>query len=219
MRAIVTGASRGIGLELVRQMTARGDTVLGTMRAPGEAAGPGQWAVLDVTDPASVTALSRAHPDPLDLLVCNAGVYLDKLNELDTGFAAEMWADTFAVNVTGVFLTVQAFLPQLRAAEAGRVAIIGSQMGSDTRALGGSFIYRASKAAALNLGRNLASELQPDGIAVAVYHPGWVQTDMGGTAADLTVTESASGLVQRFDELSLKTTGRFLCWDGSEHPY
>lgn len=219
MRAIVTGASRGIGLELVRVLHARGDDVLGTLRSEGEAPGPGGWDVLEVTDPASVRALSDAHPDPLDLLVCNAGVYLDKLNDLDTGFPPDMWAESFAVNVTGVFLTVQAFLPQLRAAPSARVAIIGSQMGSDTRAPGGSFIYRASKAAALNLGRNLASELLPEGIAVGIYHPGWVRTDMGGTVADITVEESAAGLVQRFDELTMETTGRFLCWDGREHPY
>ena len=219
MRALVTGATRGIGLELVNRMRARGDSVLGTLRAGGVAPDAGDWDELDVTDPGSVHALAGRHPAPLDLLVCNAGVYLDKLNQLDTGFPAEMWAQTFAVNVTGVFLTVQAFLPQLRAAPAARIAIIGSQMGSDTRAPGGSFIYRASKAAALNLGRNLASELQPEGIAVGVYHPGWVQTDMGGTAADITVEESATGLIQRFDELTLDRTGCFLCWDGREHPY
>jgi len=219
MRVVVTGSGRGIGLELVKRLHARGDSVLGTMRAPGEGPGPGQWDVLDVTDAASVAALSSAHPEPLDLLVCNAGVYLDKLNDLDTGFPPEMWAHSFAVNVTGVFLCVQAFLPQLRAAPASKIAIIGSQMGSDTRAPGGSFIYRASKAAALNLGRNLAAELRPEGIAVGIYHPGWVQTDMGGTAADLSVADSATGLIQRFDDLTLEATGRFLCWDGRDHPY
>ncbi len=211
MRVIVTGASRGIGRELAGRLAARGDDVVGTART-----GDGR---LDVTDPASVSAFAAAHPEPLDLLVCNAGVYLDKLQDLDTGYPAEMWAQTFAVNVTGVFLTVQALLPQLRAGQPGKVAIIGSQMGSDTRAPGGSFIYRASKAAVLNLGRNLAADLRPEGIAVGIYHPGWVQTDMGGTAADITVAESADGLLDRFDALSLATTGCFLCWDGREHPY
>lgn len=219
MRAVVTGAARGIGLELVKRLDARGDAVLGTLRENVEAPGPGEWDVLDVTKPASIRDIVAAHPEPVDLLVCNAGVYLDKLNDLETGYPAEMWAETFAVNVTGVFLTVQAFLPRLRAAPAGKVAIIGSQMGSDTRAPGGSFIYRASKAAALNLGLNLAADLQPQGIAVGIYHPGWVQTDMGGTVADITVAESAADLIRRFDELTLETTGRFLCWDGRDHPY
>ncbi|MGI3186769.1 SDR family oxidoreductase [Nioella aestuarii] len=218
MHAVVTGASRGIGLELVRQLCARGDAVLGTCR-DGETRDVGAWQALDVTDPASVAALSAAHSGPVDLLVCNAGVYLDKLHQIDDGFPPEMWAHTFAVNVTGVFLTVQALLPQLRAAGGAKIAIIGSQMGSDTKAPGGSFIYRASKAAALNLGRNLAAELLPEGIAVGVYHPGWVQTDMGGTAADITVRDSAEGLLARFDALSLASTGCFLTWDGREHPY
>ena len=218
MRAVVTGASRGIGLELVKQLSGRGDTVLGTCR-DGQTHGVGAWHALDVTDPASVKALAAAHPGAVDLLVCNAGVYLDKLHQLDDGFPAQIWADTFAVNVTGVFLTVQALLPQLRAAGGAKIAIVGSQMGSSTKAPGGSFIYRASKAAALNLGRNLAAELLPEGIAVGVYHPGWVQTDMGGTVADLTAAESAAGLVARFDGLSLASTGCFLTWDGREHPY
>lgn len=218
MRTLVTGATRGIGLELVKRLSARGDDVLATAR-DGEAPTADRWDRLDVTDEASVRALAARHPDPLDLLVCNAGVYLDKLHQLEDGFPPEMWAETFAVNVTGVFLTVQAFLPQLRAAKGARIAIIGSQMGSDTRAPGGSFIYRASKAAVLNLGRNLAAELLPDGISVGVYHPGWVQTDMGGTAADITVADSALGLIARFDELSPQNTGCFLTWDGREHPY
>lgn len=211
MRAIVIGASRGIGQELAARLQARGDDVIGTERE-GKAG-------LDVTDPVSVGAFSAAHPEPLDLLVCNAGVYLDKLQDLDKGYPAAMWAETFAVNVTGVFLGVQALLPQLRAGQPGKIAIIGSQMGSDTKAPGGSFIYRASKAAALNLGRNLATDLRTDGISVGIYHPGWVQTDMGGTAADITVADSAAGLIERFDALSMDSTGCFLCWDGREHPY
>ena len=218
MQAVVTGASRGIGLELVRRLSERGDAVLGTCR-DGQAHGGGAWQPLDVTDPASVAALSGAHPGAIDLLVCNAGVYLDKLHQLDSGFPPEMWAQSFAVNVTGVFLTVQALLPQLRAAGGARIAIVGSQMGSDTKAPGGSFIYRASKAAVLNLGRHLAAELLPEGIAVGIYHPGWVQTDMGGRAADITVADSAKGLLARFDALSLASTGCFQTWDGRDHPY
>ena len=71
----------------------------------------------------------------------------------------------------------------------------------------------------MNLGRNLAAELLPEGIAVGIYHPGWVQTDMGGTAADITVGESAEGLLARFNALSLASTGCFQTWDGRDHPY
>ncbi len=219
MRSIVTGASRGIGLELARQLSARGDRVVGTTTGPAPDGADVIWDQLDVTDPAAIGAFAARHRGPLDLLVCNAGVYLDKLQDLETGFDAAMWARTFAVNVTGVFLTVQAFLPQLRAAPAARIAIISSRLGSSTNAPGGSFIYRASKAAALNLGRNLAAELRPEDIAVGIYHPGWVQTDMGGKAADLVPATSAAGLIDRFDHLSPATTGCFETWEGQALPY
>ena len=80
-------------------------------------------------------------------------------------------------------------------------------------------IARASKAAALNLGRNLAADLAPEGIAVGIYHPGWVRTDMGGAAAEIPVAESAEGLLARFAALDMGTTGCFQTWDGRDHPY
>jgi NAD(P)-dependent dehydrogenase (short-subunit alcohol dehydrogenase family) len=156
---------------------------------------------------------------PVDLLVCNAGVYLDKGETLDAGYDARLWVDTFATNVTGVFLTIQALLPNLEAAGQGKIAIISSQMASSERAPGGSYIYRASKAAVLNLGRNLAADLRGRGIAVGIYHPGWVVTDMGGGAADITVDDAVAGLVERFDVLSVETTGVFETWDGRAHPF
>ncbi len=175
---------------------------------------------LDVADPESLETFARSLNDrPVDLLVCNAGVYLDKGHMLEDGYPPALWADSFAVNVTGVFLTVQALLPNLRAAPAAKIAVISSQMASSERAPGGSYIYRASKAAALNLGRNLATDLMPDGIAVGIYHPGWVRTDMGGTAAEITVTEAVAGLVARFDALELSRTGIFETWDGRPHAY
>ena len=92
-------------------------------------------------------------------------------------------------------------------------------MASDTTAPGGSYIYRATKAALLNLGRNLATDLKPEGISVGIYHPGWVQTDMGGAGAEITVDEAADGLVARFAALSPATTGVFETWDGHPHAY
>ena len=215
MTILVTGANRGIGRAILEAAEAAGRSCFGTSRAEPR----GGWLKLDVTDPASIAAAARDWGDePLRTLVCNAGVYEDKGEALDSGFDADLWARTFAVNVTGVFLTIQAFLPMIEAA-GGKIAIISSQMGSDTRAPGGSYIYRASKAAALNLGRNLAADLYPRGMAVGIYHPGWVQTDMGGGAADITVDQSATGLAARFDALSLDTTGCFETWDGRAHPF
>lgn len=110
-------------------------------------------------------------------------------------------------------------LPMLRLAKAPKIAIISSQMASHTRAPGGSYIYRASKAAVLNLGRNLSTDLASEGIAVGIYHPGWVQTDMGGAEGDITVDASVQGLALRFDALGMATTGCFETWDGRAHAY
>jgi len=221
MLSVVTGASRGIGLELSRELARRGRSVLGTHRGATPEDTPGiAWHTLDVADPESQAALSR-HLDgqAIDLLVCNAGIYLDRSENLADGYPPQMWARMFETNVTGVFLSVQALLPQLQQAEGARIAIISSQMASHTHAPGRSYIYRASKAAALNLGRNLATDLAGLGIAVGIYHPGWVQTDMGGPAASLTPTQSAQGLADRFEALTLETTGCFEMWNGHAHPY
>lgn len=211
MHIVITGAGRGIGKALFAAYQAAGHDVTGTTRD-----GPGR---IDVTSKDDLSAFAaRLNGRPIDLLVCNAGVYLDKFEQLDDGFPPEMWTESFAVNVMGVFLTVQALLPNLRAAK-GKVAILSSQMASHARAPGGSFAYRASKAAVLNLGRNLATDLEADGVAVGIYHPGWVQTDMGGATAEISVNEAVAGLTDRFDALTLADTGCFLTWDGRDHPY
>lgn len=212
MTIVITGASRGIGAGLAAAYTALGEDVIGTTRG-------GEWP-LDVSQPESVDAFTKQLGErPVDLLVCNAGVYLDKNDQIQDGYNAEKWAATFATNVTGVFLTVQAVLPNLKAAKVGRIAIISSQMASSERAPGGSYIYRASKAAALNLGRNLAADLRAEGIAVGIYHPGWVVTDMGGGRADISVDEAVRGLMARFDALSFQNTGCFETWDGRPHAF
>lgn len=213
MHVVITGANRGIGRSLADGYRVAGADVTGTSRD-----GSTGWR-LDVTDPDQHKSFAQTLAGrPVDVLVCNAGVYLDKGQDLDTGYPAEMWAQTFAANVTGVFLTIQALLPNLRLSENPKIAIISSQMASQALAPGGSYIYRASKAAALNLGRNLAADLKPRGIAVGIYHPGWVRTDMGGGAAEIDAATAAAGLIQRFAELSPETTGCFRTWDGRDHP-
>lgn len=205
---LITGANRGIGAALM----ARLPEAQGTSRS-----GADGMLMLDVTDPASVRGLSKSLGDaPLDMLVCNAGVYPDKDVGMDE-ITPEMWGAALSTNVTGVFLTVQALLPNLRAAR-GKVAIISSAMGSSTRAKGTGIVYRVSKAAVTNLGLNLATALRPDGIAVGMYHPGWVVTDMGGAEADINVETSSEGLVTRFDALTLDRSGCFESYDGTPIP-
>lgn len=215
MTTLITGANRGIGRALFDGYRDAGETVIGTARHPGGADG---FLELDVTDPQSQRDMfGKLAKQPIDLLICNAGIYPDKGHQLDTGFGPEIWTEGLATNVTGVFLTIQTLLPNIRAAR-GKIAIISSKMASQALAPGGSYVYRASKAAVLNLGRNLAADLAPEGIAVGIYHPGWVQTDMGGAAADIDTTTAMQGLMTRFAALSVATTGCFETWDGQDMP-
>lgn len=222
MTTLITGAARGIGRALTEALADRGEPVIGTHRAPvpADLAPRARWLAADMADPASIAALAPALGSlPLDCLICNAGLYADRDQRLDAGYPPALWAQMFAVNVTGVFLTIQTLLPALRRAKGGKIAILSSQMGSDTRAGGGAYIYRASKAAVLNLGRNLAADLRPEGIAVGIYHPGWVQTDMGGPGASIRPAAAAQGLLARIKALSPASTGCFETWDGTPHPF
>jgi len=216
MNILITGANRGIGAALVAAAQTRGNVVMGTTRAKDHPT----LLPLDVRDPESCAALAdRLKDTPIDLLVCNAGVYLEKGQPADGLTDTQLWADTFATNVTGVYLTAMAFLPHLKQSGAPKLAIISSQMGSSTRAGGQAYIYRASKAAALNLGRNMAVDLKVHNIPVGIYHPGWVRTDMGSSAASIGTGDSADGLLKRFNALSMATTGCFEMWNGDPMPF
>ncbi len=219
MTVLVTGANRGIGREMVRQMNASGQGVIATTRSdiPEDTADNIDWHKLDVTSQASFDALNTAlGGKKISLLVCNAGVLLDRSTNLKDGYDPDTWAGTFAANAMGPFLTIQNLLDRL---ENAKIAIIASKMGSNAHAKGGEYAYRASKAAVINLATNLSVDLAPKGISVGVYHPGWVRTDMGSTSADISPEDSAAGLIARFAELSLTTTGCFLNYDGESLPY
>ncbi|NOR63842.1 MAG: SDR family NAD(P)-dependent oxidoreductase [Rhodobacteraceae bacterium] len=218
MHVLITGANRGIGAILAAKAQMMGYQVIGTARDLGTLDESIDWIQLDVTSTESVQNFTKSMQGrPLDMLICNAGVYPDK-GQNQTDITAEMFAAAFQVNTIGVWQTIQATLPNLRASK-GKIAIISSKMGSSTRAPGGSYAYRASKAAATNLACNLASDLKPEGIAVGSYHPGWVRTDMGGDNADISLNECTNGLWDRFTKLSLKTTGVFEGYDGEPLPF
>jgi len=218
MQVLITGANRGIGAKLAAKAQMLGHHVIGTARDLTSLNENTDWIQLDVTSPESVQNFAKSMQGrALDMLICNAGVYPDK--GLAAGdITADIFNTAFQVNTIGVWETIQAALPNLRASK-GKIAIISSKMGSSTRAPGGSYAYRASKAAATNLACNLATDLKPEGIAVGSYHPGWVRTDMGGDNADISLVECTNGLWERFTALSLETTGVFESYDSEALPF
>jgi len=225
---LITGANRGIGLALARLAAERGDRVLAGARRPGAAEAlhdlartHGNVEVLnfDVTDPEEMDSAASRERSPVDLLICNAGQYMARGGMDDPEYTYDAWHTVMMTNVAGVFFTVRAFLPRLLKAAEPKIAVVSSIMASSEQAPGGAYCYRASKAAATNLARNLAVDLKEQGIAVGAYHPGWVRTDMGGPKAKIEVEESAQGLLQRFDALSLATTGVFEDFRGKAIPF
>ena len=190
---LITGANRGIGLALARLAVERGDRVFAGARRPGAAEALKDLAAehanltvlsFDVTDPEEMAGAAELVDMPLDLLVCNAGQYIARGGIDDPEYTYDAWHTVLMTNVAGVFFTIRAFLPHLERA-GGKIAVISSIMASSAEAPGGAYIYRASKAAATNLARNLAVDLRDRSVAVGAYHPGWVRTDMGGPEATL----------------------------------
>ncbi len=215
---LITGANRGIGLEMTRQCMDRGDRVIAACRSAGpdlERTGARIIEGLDVTDDASVGKLADAlEGTVIDRLVNNAGILeRTSLEQLDF----DSMERQFRVNALGPLRVTAALLPRLGAGSS--VFIITSRMGSiDDNTSGGSYGYRMSKAAVNMAGKSLAVDLQEAGIGVFLLHPGWVATDMTGQTG-IDVGDSARGLIQRMDELDIARTGTFWHQEGYELPW
>lgn len=231
--SLVTGANRGLGLALVRQLLARGDRVVATCREPGRATAlntlaaeyPGRLHVLplDVAVSKSITALADELPlvDPdlrlqLQLLINCAGVLHS--GERFGSLSAEMLEDSLRVNAMGPLLLTQALAALL--ADGAKVANITSELGSigDVHRFG-SPSYAVSKAAQNMATAQLAQALSARGIVVLALHPGWVRTDMGGDDATVAPDESAAGLLRVIDAATLGHTGGFMDWRGDVLPW
>ena len=222
---LITGANRGIGLELVKRYAALGEQVIACCRNPDAAtelkAVRGKVAVhaLKVDDPASVAALANSlGGQAIDLLINNAGVLgPDYGDQTATKMDFEGWAQAFAINTMGPVRVMQALLPNLRAARQARVMTVTSQMGALSLDMALGHAYSATKAAINKFMRLAALDLAKESIAVGLIHPGWVKTDMGGPQADITVEESGAGIVATIEKLNLSTTGSFWKWNGEIH--
>ena len=228
---LVTGANRGIGLEYVRQLLARGDHVIATARHPAQAhelnrlvgEHPGRLHVfpLDVMDPRAEAEIARELPlvlgdERLHLLVNNAGILHS--GERFGHVAAANLEDSFRTNAMGPFLLAQAVAPLL--ADGAKVANMTSQLGSIANTTRfATPTYCISKAALNMVTRLLAAALAERGIAVVSLHPGWVQTDMGGEQAPVQPADSVAGLLRVIDGLDLAQSGSFLDWQGQPLPW
>ncbi|MDE1987097.1 MAG: SDR family oxidoreductase [Alphaproteobacteria bacterium] len=220
---LVTGANRGIGLEFVRQY-ADGASVIACCRKPAEAKDLNALVKskdvrvmeLDVGDASSAARLARAlKGEAVDILINNAGVFgPGKQSAAHSDY--EGFAQTFRINSIGPLIVSQALRDNLMAGRDKKLVTITSKMGSIADSSGGSLAYRASKAAVNMLMHVLSHDWAGDGILVGIFHPGWVQTDMGGRGALITPQESVRGLRDRIAELSAKTSGHYLDYLGKE---
>ncbi|MEI5666288.1 SDR family oxidoreductase [Bosea sp. CCNWLW174] len=226
---MITGANRGIGLALTMELLRRGDHVVAAARDPwggalaevaGGQAGTLTPLELDVTSDRSVAAAKQALDGrPIDVLVNNAGVYgpRDRQSALDMDFNA--WREVFEVNVYAPLRVAQAFLPNVEAGTGRKIVTISSRMGSIGSNPSGAIAYRSSKAAVNMVMVGFGNAVRGGEVAVLLFHPGWVRTDMGGGGADIPPAESAAGLIATIDASGMRETKSFRNWKGDEIPW
>lgn len=221
---LITGTNRGIGLEFVKQYLDRGHRVLATCRNPDSKGELADLAAansnvtlmaLDVGNDESRASFAAALADtPVDIFINNAGVYGPR----DASFGkvdAKEWEQVLFVNSIAPLLLTQEIIGSLRKGSDRKLVYITSKMGSiDDNSGGGSYIYRSSKTALNSVVRSLSVDLRDEGFSVAVLHPGWVQTDMGGPNALIDTLTSVSGMIDVIDKLSQANTGQFFNYDG-----
>ena len=217
---LISGAGRGLGLELCRQYAAERWRVIGTVRSPSAKLPPGvERHIADVTDMSEVAALARAlRGMVLDVLFCNAGISGKRGMALGS-FDYESWQEVFRVNVLGSAALAEALVDNVAASERKVIAMMSSRLGSIAEAGGVTLPYATSKAALNMLVKGLAATLAGRGIIVVALSPGWVRTDMGGAGAPLAPETSVAGLRRVIDGLTAAHSGKSFSHDGSTIPW
>jgi len=216
---LLVGANRGIGLEMAMQLDARGDTVTVTCRGASKellASGLKYIGSIDVTADAGIEALRAAIKGRrFDAVICVAGLLED--NTLDD-LGPDSIRQQFEVNALGPLRVAEAVRHAL--SSGGKLALLTSRMGSiEDNGSGGRYGYRMSKAALNAAAKSLALDLEPEGIAVGILHPGYVRTAMTGFNGLLDVNESAELLIERIDQLNMSCSGVFFHAEGQVLPW
>ena len=226
-QVLITGANRGLGLAFTKQYAADGWNVLACCRHPQSALDLQALATahsnvkvhaLDVADFAQIDALAvQLKDEAIDVLINNAGVYPHS-SFGDTNY--DDWANGFKVNSMAPLKMAEAFVQHITRSHLKKIATLTSKMGSiDDNTSGESYSYRSSKTAVNMVMKSLSIDLKPYGISVVTLHPGWVQTDMGGSNALISAQTSVNGLRKVIADLSLVTTGQFIAYDGKAIPW
>jgi NAD(P)-dependent dehydrogenase (short-subunit alcohol dehydrogenase family) len=220
---MITGASRGLGLEFARQFYSKECRVIATCRNPKNAnelnaIGDIDIHSLDVTDDKSVANLAdKLRGENIDILINNAGVIGQRegFGRLDY----DIWAETMDTNVFGPMRVAEAFRDNVMNSEKKQMIFITSRMGSITEAVPNAYVYRSSKAALNMAVKCLSAELAEQGLIAVLFHPGHVQTDMGGQAAPVMPHTSIEGMKNQIVALTRDDNGRFLSYDGHQIPW
>jgi NAD(P)-dependent dehydrogenase (short-subunit alcohol dehydrogenase family) len=222
---LITGAARGLGLDFTKQYAAKGWRILACARKPDglkDVTGDIHHHALDVSDYKAVKALAATLKDEsIDVLICNAGVGGERgsnAQDLGTLDPAE-WRRIFEINTLAPLMMAEAFADHVARSTQKKMIALSSILGSVGMNNGGRYFYRASKTALNMEWHCLALDLAPKGVICVALHPGWVQTDMGGPTATLTIEQSVPGMVKVIDSLKKTDNGRFLQYDGSELPW
>ena len=220
---LVTGAGRGLGLELARQYAADGWRVIGTVRdAKADAKLKELGAEVchaDFSQPEKAKSIAKElKGTPIDLLFCNAGI-IGKRGSALGSFDYADWESVLRVNLIGAAAAIEALVDNVAASARRTIAVMSSRLGSIAEAGGMTVPYSTSKAALNMLSKSMSELLKGKGIIVVALSPGWVRTDMGGAGAPLAPEDSVRGLRKVLAALQPQDSGRFFSHDGSAIPW
>lgn len=230
MNLLITGTSRGIGLEMVRYSMERGWRVFACCRNPQQAESLLSLAALaperisvhiaDMSELATLQALAyELRNEAIDMLINNAGIYGSDKNSFGEVDSAG-WLQAFQINCIAPLKLAEALREQVAISDRKIIACLSSKMASMAdNGSGGSYIYRSSKAALNAVVKSMAVDLRPQGIKAVALHPGWVKTEMGGSQAEISTRESVTRMFASLLALKMSDSGRFIDIDGSDIPW